>query len=222
MNVPEYETPDMYGVNPFRYFPVSPRHEPRVRYDFYHGEDSQMPVPHTKKTKRFFLKKKKDYISESSDSDSSTSDVDSVMSAISGSDEDDSGSSESDNDAKNKSVDKNKDKSVETSSKEGTSQKKALANTDSQQAGTSKEDKQSKKGAKKRKRKGKWQDDQKSQLVHAYRQRLSLVRGKFVGGSGGKKRRKQAWKDISGTVRPTYIVPYYFILYFGAKSTMSC
>lgn len=55
-------------------------------------------------------------------------------------------------------------------------------------------------------RKSKWSEDQKYKLVHSYRTRLGIVHGKFKGGSGGKRKKKEAWKEIAGKLRYLKII----------------
>lgn len=193
---PEPQAPIPYG---YRYYQVSPKKDKKMRYGF-----TQDGIPYSamypKKTKRFFLQpqpqpqpyyhevESNPYEGSSSDSDSDTSSSD---------DSDDSSDSSSGEDCDDTSTQAQDNKSNQGSVNDISEAESSAAKNTAEQTGGKVQKKKSK-ANKKRIRKAKWMDDQKLQLVQSYRARIALVRGKFKGGSGGKLKRKNAWKEIAG------------------------
>lgn len=206
------------GFNPYgyRFMQVSPHKMRPNLYDYHSMQPSTsgiMPssssammqpstsVGITNPTHRFFLQSQMDFSKKQNKDQESSSDSDS-----------DSSSSEESEDSSEESSDEDTPSNKPESANVGTAEtgktvsdkvKESADDCNSTQAGDDKstsKSKKKKKESKKRIRKARWSDDQKQQLADSYRSRIALVRGKFKGGSGGKKKRKDAWKAIAGMI----------------------
>lgn len=153
-----------------------------------------MPKP----TKRFFMPPKRDYSRKSSSEEDSSSDSGSETSSGDESDDSSEGSSDDDMSKKDSLADKDENQGNNNLNAEKTPQGSVPGNTDNSEVSKKDSKGKNKKGKKKKPRKTRWSLDQKQQLVDSYSSRISLVRGKFKGGSGGRKKRKDAWKAIAG------------------------